>query len=128
MWSVACQMCFLALPCPAWRPLHLPTCLNRVTPNPNPAVASFIQCVLLALATTGRTPCCCWCCSFYVQPMLLPLLSEMPAGKVGVDLTCTAVQWVTMRESWVTNGCLMSTSQLRLSLPSLCFCAFLSRA
>ena len=30
--------------------------------------------------------------------MLLPLLSEMPAGKLGVDLTCRAVQVVTLGE------------------------------
>lgn len=33
---------------------------------------------------------------FYVQPMLLPLLKEMPAGQLGVDLTCRATQLVTM--------------------------------
>lgn len=34
--------------------------------------------------------------SFYLTPMLLPLLREMPAGSLGVDLTCRAVQAVTV--------------------------------
>jgi sodium-coupled neutral amino acid transporter 11 len=33
--------------------------------------------------------------AFYLQPMLLPMLREMPAGKAGVDLTCRATQLVT---------------------------------
>lgn len=37
-------------------------------------------------------------CSFYLTPMLLPLLKEMPVGKMGVDLTCRAVQVVTVGE------------------------------
>lgn len=45
---------------------------------------------------------------FYVQPMLLPLLKEMPAGQLGVDLTCRATQLVTMGEwqgvEWVWVG------------------------
>ncbi len=35
-------------------------------------------------------------CRFYLTPMLLPLLREMPAGKVGVDVTCKALQVVTV--------------------------------
>lgn len=35
-------------------------------------------------------------CSFYLTPMLLPLLREMPAGRVGVDVTCKALQVVTV--------------------------------
>ena len=37
-------------------------------------------------------------CSFYLTPLLLPLLREMPAGKLGVDLTCSALQLVTLGE------------------------------
>jgi len=36
--------------------------------------------------------------AFYLTPMLLPLLREMPPGKLGVDLTCRAVQFVTAGE------------------------------
>ena len=32
--------------------------------------------------------------AFYVQPMLMPLLHEMPAGPLGVRITSTAVRWV----------------------------------
>lgn len=48
--------------------------------------------------------------SFYLTPMLLPLLREMPAGSLGVDLTCRAVQVVTVGEAagpgqrWVAAG------------------------
>lgn len=36
--------------------------------------------------------------AFYVQPMLMPLLHEMPAGPLGVSLMTTAVRVVTMGE------------------------------
>ena len=36
--------------------------------------------------------------AFYVQPMLMPLLHEMPAGELGVSLMTTAVRVVTMGE------------------------------
>ncbi|PRW60760.1 amino acid transporter [Chlorella sorokiniana] len=39
--------------------------------------------------------------AFYLTPMLLPLLREMPAGKVGVDVTCTALQVVTVGIAYV---------------------------
>ncbi|KAI3429787.1 hypothetical protein D9Q98_010100 [Chlorella vulgaris] len=39
--------------------------------------------------------------AFYLTPMLLPLLREMPAGSVGVDLTCRAVQIVTAGVAYV---------------------------
>ena len=32
--------------------------------------------------------------AFYVQPMLMPLLHEMPAGPLGVRVMSTAVRWV----------------------------------
>lgn len=34
--------------------------------------------------------------AFYLQPMLLPLLKEMPPGDIGVELTSKALQFVTM--------------------------------
>ena len=34
--------------------------------------------------------------AFYVQPMLMPLLHEMPAGQLGVRLMCRAVRVVTL--------------------------------
>lgn len=39
--------------------------------------------------------------AFYTQPMLLPLLSEMPPGKAGLDATCKAVQVVTVGIAFV---------------------------
>ena len=36
--------------------------------------------------------------AFYVQPMLMPLLQEMPAGPLGVSLMTTAVRVVTLGE------------------------------
>jgi amino acid permease len=36
--------------------------------------------------------------AFYTQPMLLPLLSEMPAGREGVEVMCRALKAVTMGE------------------------------
>lgn len=45
--------------------------------------------------------------AFYLTPMLLPLLREMPAGSVGVDLTCRAVQIVTAgawMPDWLHGG------------------------
>lgn len=32
--------------------------------------------------------------AFYVQPMLMPLLHEMPPGPASVNITCTAVRIV----------------------------------
>ncbi len=32
--------------------------------------------------------------AFYVQPMLMPLLHEMPPGQASVGITCTAVRIV----------------------------------
>ena len=34
--------------------------------------------------------------AFYVQPMLMPLLHEMPAGQLGVHLVTKAVRYVTL--------------------------------
>lgn len=34
--------------------------------------------------------------AFYLQPLLLPLLSEMPPGEVGLQITCQALRIVTM--------------------------------
>ncbi len=34
--------------------------------------------------------------AFYIQPMLMPLLHEMPPGQLGVRLTTTAVRYVTL--------------------------------
>jgi sodium-coupled neutral amino acid transporter 11 len=34
--------------------------------------------------------------AFYLQPLLLPLLSEMPPGEVGLKITCQALRIVTM--------------------------------
>ncbi|KAL4422426.1 hypothetical protein ABPG75_008623 [Micractinium tetrahymenae] len=39
--------------------------------------------------------------AFYLTPMLLPLLREMPAGGLGVDLTCHAVQVVTIGVAYI---------------------------
>jgi sodium-coupled neutral amino acid transporter 11 len=39
--------------------------------------------------------------AFYTQPMLLPLLSEMPPGRAGLDATCKAVQVVTVGIAFV---------------------------
>lgn len=47
--------------------------------------------------------------SFYLTPMLLPLLREMPAGKVGVDVTCTALQVVTVG-GWCCAVCAASAA------------------
>jgi len=34
--------------------------------------------------------------SFYTQPMLLPLLSEMPPGRRGITIVCRALQVATL--------------------------------
>ena len=51
--------------------------------------------------------------AFYVQPMLMPLLHEMPAGQLGVRLMTTAVRYVTLGAlSWapraapLASGCM----------------------
>lgn len=50
--------------------------------------------------------------AFYVQPMLMPLLHEMPPGQASVGITCTAVRVV-------VGGV---ASLVRPERFSLCFC------
>ena len=42
--------------------------------------------------------------AFYLQPLLLPLLKEMPAGRAGVDITVRATQLVTMGVAFLVYG------------------------
>lgn len=42
--------------------------------------------------------------AFYLQPLLLPLLREMPAGRRGVDLTARATQVVTLGVAYAVYG------------------------
>lgn len=44
--------------------------------------------------------------AFYLQPMLLPLLSEMPPGRAGLDATCRALQIVTVGFAFVVYAIL----------------------
>jgi amino acid permease len=42
--------------------------------------------------------------AFYLQPMLLPLLSEMPEGKQGQDLLCNALNLTTLAIAFAAYG------------------------
>lgn len=48
--------------------------------------------------------------AFYVQPMLMPLLHEMPAGPLGVRVTSTAVRWVVMAVASAVGALLAQSS------------------
>ena len=66
--------------------------------------------------------------AFYVQPMLMPLLHEMPPGQLGVRLMTTAVRYVTLgAPSWQAprTACdLLHALMSMLLLPSSCSSAF----
>ena len=64
--------------------------------------------------------------AFYVQPMLMPLLHEMPAGQLGVQLMTTAVRYVTLgaRLYWCRGLAVV----LELEVSSLGFACHLSCA
>lgn len=47
--------------------------------------------------------------AFYVQPMLMPLLHELPPGPAGVRITSTAVRWVVMGVASLVRACTNST-------------------
>ncbi|EFJ19224.1 hypothetical protein SELMODRAFT_444299 [Selaginella moellendorffii] len=60
------------------------------------AAVGFTSSITQAISTFGF--------AFYVQPMMMPFLAEMPAGKVGVKLTSYSVRVVILGTSFFIYG------------------------
>ena len=88
-----------------WRALHSTLCHDRYAPTAAHALITLWRHMPSQWSADLPEAFVILGYAFYVQPMLMPLLHEMPAGQLGVRLMTTAVRYVTLgMHSWLRRA------------------------